>query len=304
MIPTYFIRKPGAVAVTMLLYVGTSHAQGVAGAARESRAKQQLETGRNVLTNKDAPAPIPAATPPSSSPQPAPPQPAHSAAAPARHEIPYDPYEGSAQRVIINVTLNGKVQARLAVDTGAPQTVIFGALAERLGLLNETSAGVWTRAGGIGGSTPAIRTIIETIRVGDIEQQFFPTTIVPELSSAFEGLIGMDFLSLFVMHIEPPRRLMILEDVPPASIVYGQRNERWWRSNFKEFAILRRGWHDYAERLKKAIDSSNIAAGGEIDDARLMLDFARRQDLEAQRLFDQLNNRAIRYVVPMNWREY
>jgi hypothetical protein len=283
----------------MLIYGGTSHAQSVTDAARESRAKPQSETSRRVFTNKDAPGAIPPAPPPPSIAEPA-----RKAAATARHEIAYDPYEGSTQRVIINVTLNGRVQARLAVDTGAPKTIISGALAERLGLTNQTSAGVWTRARGIGGSTPAIRTIIETIRVGDIEQQFFPTTIVPELSTAFEGLIGMDFLSLFVMHIDPARRLLILEDVAPTSIVYGQRNEQWWRSNYTELASLRRGWRDYAEQLNKAIESSNITAGGGIEDARLMLDFARRQDLEAERLFDQLNRRAILYFVPMNWREY
>ena len=102
--------------------------------------------------------------------------------------------------MIINVTLNSRVQARLAVDTGATKTIICGPLAERLGLINETSGGVWTRAGGIGGSTPAIRTIIDTIRVGDIERQFFPTMIVPPMSTAFEGLIGMDFLSLSNAH--------------------------------------------------------------------------------------------------------
>jgi hypothetical protein len=297
MTPTRFIRKLGTVVVTMLVYGGTSHAQSVAGAARESRAQQQPETSRRVFTNKDAPEAIPPATPST-------PLSARSAAASARHEIAYDPYEGSTQRVIINVMLNGRVQARLAVDTGAPKTIISGALAERLGLMNDTSAGVWTRAGGIGGSVPAIRTIIETIRVGDIEQQFFPTMIVPELSTSFEGLIGMDFLSLFVMHVDPARRLLILEDVAPTSIVYGQRNEQWWRSNYRELANLRRGWRDYAEQLNKAIESSNIAAGGGIEDARRMLDFARKQALEAERLFDQLNKRAILNLVPMNWREY
>src|SRR5262249_16672948 len=141
-----------------------------------------------------------------------------------------------------------------------PTTIISGALAERLGLMSETSAGVWTRASGIGGSIPAIRTIIDTIRVGDIEQQFFTTTIVPRLSTAFEGLIGMDFLSLFVMHIDPAHRLLILEDVPPRSVLYGQRSEQWWRSNYRELASLRRGWHDYAEKLNKAIQSSNVTA--------------------------------------------
>jgi hypothetical protein len=297
MTSTYFIRKFGTVVITMLFYGGTSHAQSVASTARDSRAKQQSETSPHVFTNKDDPEAIPPATPSD-------PQPPRSAAAKARHEIAYDPYEGSSQRVIINATLNGRVQARLAVDTGAPKTIISSTLAERLGLLSETSGGVWTRAGGIGGSTPAIRTIIETIRVGDIEQQFFPTMIVPQMSTAFEGLIGMDFLSLFVMHIDPARRMLILEDVPSVSIVYGQRNEQWWRSNYRELASLRRAWRDYAEQLNKKIESSNITAGGGIEDARQMLDFARRQAVEAERLLDQLNKRAIQYLVPMNWREY
>jgi Aspartyl protease len=182
--------------------------------------------------------------------------------------------------------------------------MISAALAERLGLLDQTSAGVWTRADGIGGSAPAIRTIIETIRVGDIEQQFFPATIVDEMSTAFEGLTAMDFLSLFAVRIDPTRRLMILEDVAPTSVVYGQRNEQWWRSNYRDFASLHRNWRDYAEQLNKEIQDSNITAGGGIEDARQMLDFARRQAIEAERLFDQLNRRAIQYIVPMNWREY
>src|SRR5262249_24926376 len=160
MTPKYFIRKLGAVVVTMLLYGGTSHAQSVADAARESRAKQQSETSHRVFTNKDATGTIPPEVPPPSTAEPA-----RKAAAQGRHEIAYDPYEGSTQRVIINVTLNGRVRAPLAVDTGAPHTVISRALAERLGLMDQTSARVWTQAAGIGGSTPAIRTIIDTIRV-------------------------------------------------------------------------------------------------------------------------------------------
>src|SRR5262245_7009780 len=89
MTPKYFIRKLGAVVVTMLLYGGTSHAQGVADAARESRAKQQSETSHRVFTNKDAPGAIPPEVrPPSTA------EPARKAAAKARHEIAYDPYEG------------------------------------------------------------------------------------------------------------------------------------------------------------------------------------------------------------------
>jgi predicted aspartyl protease len=293
--PTCFNRKLGTVVVTLLLYCGTTHAQSLADAAKAARANQQAEASR-VFTNKDDPAAapstttsVPAAAKPSSK---------------TKHEIPYIPYEGSSQRLIINVTLNGRVQAPLAVDTGAPTTIISVGLAEKLGLLDEQAAGVWIRAGGIGGSTLAIRTLIDTIRVGDIEQQYFPTTVVPEMSRAFEGLIGMDFLSLFAMHVDPVRHILTLEDVPPSATVYGQRNEQWWRSNFKELASLQHGWSGYAEKLDKAIEKSNITAGGGIEDARLMLEFARKQAVESERLFDQLNKRAIQYLVPMSWRQY
>jgi len=120
----------------MLLYGGTSHSESVADVARESRAKQQSETSSRLIKNRGVPGTIPAATSPTSIAAPA-----RTAAASARHEIPYDPYEGSAQRVIINVTLNGRVSARLAVDTGAPKTIISFELAEQLGLKNGTSAG-------------------------------------------------------------------------------------------------------------------------------------------------------------------
>jgi len=35
-----------------------------------------------------------------------------------------------------------------------------------------------------------------------------------------------------------------------------------------------------------------------------MLDIARKQAREADRLFDQLNGRAVLYIVPVSWREY
>jgi len=285
----------------VLLCQGISYAQTVADAARATRAKREAEATANnrVFTNKDEPGSIPPAASTAPIVEPAPAAPVAS-----RHEITYDAYEGSVQRIIINVTLNGRVRARLAVDTGAHQTIIFPRLAERLGFLNDTSIGVTTFSGGIGGSVPAVAVIIDTIRVGDVEQPFFPAKIVPAVSSAFEGLIGMDFLSLFLMQVDPLQHLLILEDVVPTSTLYGQRNEQWWRSNFKEFAELRRGWRDYAEDLGKAIESSNITAGGGIEDERLRLDFARNQVLEAERMFNRLNRRAIEYLVPINWREY
>jgi hypothetical protein len=301
--PRGFSRKRCATVtiVMVLLYGSHSLAQTLADAAREARAKQQSETNTRIFVNTNEPG-IPSAGPTPSPTGDSSPATTANGTAGGRHQIPYEAYEGSSQRVIIKVKLNGRVDARLAVDTGAPGTILFPALARQLGLLDDTGGGVATMAGGIGGTVPAIYTIVDTIRVGDTEQQFFPTKIVPTGSDAFDGLIGMDFLSSYVTRIDPRLRLFILEDVAPSSTVYGQRNELWWRSNYREFSDLRQSWREYADRLDKAIEKSNVVAGGGIEEARSNLAFAKKQVQEADRLLDVLNDRAIRFQVPMRWR--
>jgi hypothetical protein len=219
-----------------------------------------------------------------------------------RHEIPYQAYEGSARRIIIQVTLNGRAEAPIAVDTGAPATVISMALAERLGLLGRDSARLWTITGGIGGRTPAILTVIDTIAIGDIEQHFFLTTVVPGLSDAFEGLLGMDFLAPYTTQIDPRRNLFILQEMPQPDGLYGGRDETWWRSNFRLLSSLRQAWQAYYERLDRTMRDSRITTG--TDDARSAVDFARAQTDEATELLDKLNSYAVRHLVPMHWREY
>jgi len=220
------------------------------------------------------------------------------------HDIPYVSYEGSARRIIVQASLNERINAPLAIDTGSPGTIISMALAKRLGLLDDDAAHLWTVARGIGGSSPAIFTIIDTIKIGDIQQQFFLTTVVPSISTAFEGVLGMDYLSAYTTHIDSKRHVFSLQEMQTDSELYGGRDENWWRSTYQQLSSFRVAWKNYSERLEQAIVNSNISAGGNIEEAKRALSFSKQQFENAVRLFDKLDRYAIQLQVPMPWREY
>jgi hypothetical protein len=102
---------------------------------------------------------------------------------PARFEIPYQPSEGTARRVIIPVTFNGSVTSPMALDTGSPGMVISFELAERLGVFSRGKGALVTQAAGIGGAVPAILTIIDSIAVGGAQSSFVPTTVTFPVST-------------------------------------------------------------------------------------------------------------------------
>jgi hypothetical protein len=212
-----------------------------------------------------------------------------------RYEVPYQAFGGTARRVIVNVRFNGSVTAPVALDTGAPGTIIEAGLASRLGLLDGGRGGVMTVAGGIGGTVPAVRTIIDTIEVGEARQEFALVTVVESLSPQFEGLLGLDFLSGYSVGIDPQAQMLVMEEVPAGQPTYGGRDERWWRSSFAELSTMRRQWADYRDEVAAQNSASAIT--------REQLAFAETQFGEADALFRRLTRRAQQFAVPTYWRE-
>jgi Aspartyl protease/Domain of unknown function (DUF4124) len=220
---------------------------------------------------------------------------------PNRYESPYVPYGGSAKRVIIKAVFNGSVTARLAIDTGAPGTVISSSLAEKIGLFDEGQGRLLIRAGGIGGSAPAVRSIIDTIQVGGAKIEFVPTTIIAPISDAFDGLLGLDFVSNYSVTIDSKRKVVVFEELPKDPDHPGGHDREWWISLFKEFAASRATWKAYSEALDKKIRNSMRSIENE-DTARKA--FADDQYREAEKLFDKLNQYARENSVPMHWKQY
>ena len=217
-----------------------------------------------------------------------------------RFEVPYRAYEGSAKRVIVSVVFNNSVTALMAIDTGAPETVISTSLAQRLGLFNEDQGRLIIRTGGIGGSAPAVRSIIDSIQVGGVKSEFVPTTVINPISSAFEGLLGLDFVTNYSMLVDSKRRMVAFEELPGNPDQPGGHDREWWIGHFMEFANYRAQWKTYSDVLEKKIHDSMRSIGN--DDVKRKA-FADNQVKEAEKLLEKLDRYASQNSVPREWRQ-
>ncbi|HEB72222.1 MAG TPA: DUF4124 domain-containing protein [Nitrospirae bacterium] len=212
-----------------------------------------------------------------------------------RFSVRYTPYEGTASRIIVPVKFNNSVTARMAFDTGAPGLIISPRLADRLGLYDKNYGLLETRAGGIGGSIPATRTIIDSVQVGGARAEFVPTTITGSISGAFEGLLGMVFVANYSVNIDTMNHVIIFSQLPPRANMPGGHSERWWKVNFHEFAAYRTAW-------KRFLDSLKNKSGGSVGDEQKKR--AESQYKEADKLFRKLERYASDNSTPMHWRKY
>ncbi|MDH4183772.1 MAG: aspartyl protease family protein [Nitrospinota bacterium] len=208
--------------------------------------------------------------------------------------VPYRAFAGGSRRIIISVTFNGSVTAPMLLDTGAPGVVLSMRLAEKIGVLDGDNGKLLVKAGGIGGTVPAILSVVDKIQVGDGVSEFVPVTITPQsISSAFEGLVGMDFMANYQMGIDHRRSILYFQELPNSEERPGGHDEIWWRSQFYEFSQRRASWKDFAERAKSSTERGNEYA-----------ELAEKQYREADRLLRKLDDFAASNSVPMKWRQY
>jgi len=209
-------------------------------------------------------------------------------------EVPYQAFEGRSRRIIVPVTFNDSIEAHLLLDTGSPGLMISPALAARLGLLDESKTKLKIMAGGIGGSTPAILSVVDTVQVGEARSEFLPATIAQIPSDEFEGLVGMDFMSNYSISIDIKNSIIAFDELPPQADRPGGHDEAWWRSNFHNFEKLREDWANYVERL----DREDITSS----EKEKRLKISKEQYEAADKLCRKLERYARDNAVPVSWR--
>lgn len=227
-----------------------------------------------------------------------------------RHEVPYKAYEGSTKRIIIPITFNASVTAPMILDTGATGMLISFGLAERIGIFDKNEGNLIESVSGIGGTIPAIFTIVDNIQIDGLEEHFIPTKVSQPLSSEFDGLIGMDFVSNYSVQIDTRRHLIVFEEIPSRASMPGGHDEYWWRNIFHQFASKRAEWKQLKESLKAIKDLSQPAMAvkkgrrAKAVTVGELRQFAEKQYGEADKLLRKLDRYAISNAVPMEWREY
>ena len=209
-------------------------------------------------------------------------------------EVPYQAFEGASRRIIIPVTLNESVSASLLLDTGSPGLMISPNLASQLGLLNDPAGKVMVMAGGIGGSVPAILTVVDTLKVGEARSDFAPAVIAKMPSTQFEGLVGMDFMANYRIRIDVENSVVTFDELPPQPDRPGGHDEVWWRSTFRNFESLKTEWGNYLRQLATEDLTSS--------ERNMRAKTAKIQYEAADELCRKLERYARDNAVPIQWR--
>lgn len=217
--------------------------------------------------------------------------------------VPYVPWEGSARRIIIPVTFDGSVKARLALDTGAPGTVIFTPLAARLGALETNEGRLVTMANGIGGQRAAALVVLNSLCVDAACTEFVPATVTEPMSDAFEGLVGMDFLGGYQVALDTSRHVLTLTESPRPDTP-GGHEERWWRDTFAYFASEKESWSRLHASLVSRLERSESPPGLNLEQTRQLLEFSASQTRQLELLSSRLERHASFNSVPREWRRY
>jgi len=107
------------------------------------------------------------------------------------------------QHIIVKARINGKVTARLMVDTGASMTVLYKSIMDALKLDPKKAIGTAITTVADGRKVKADVIQLDSIEVGKSKVEETRAAIIPVESADIDGLLGMSFLSHFSVSIDP-----------------------------------------------------------------------------------------------------
>ncbi len=125
-------------------------------------------------------------------------------------EIPAEKDHGG---VFVKVRLNGKVDARLLVDTGASITLLYQETVAKLSLPKEAHVGSARVTVADGREVAADVLRLDTMSVGKSEVKNVLAAGSPAGGQGFDGLLGMTFLGQFIVRVDQAHGRLILEDL-------------------------------------------------------------------------------------------
>jgi len=125
-------------------------------------------------------------------------------------EIPAEKAHGG---VFVRVRLNGKVDARLLVDTGASISLLYQETVAKLGLPPEARVGTAHVKVADGREVEAAVLRLDSMSVGKSEVKNVFVAGSPASEQGFDGLLGMTFLGQFIVRVDAAHGRLILEDL-------------------------------------------------------------------------------------------
>lgn len=123
-------------------------------------------------------------------------------------------YTAEGNQVIVDALINDIALARLVVDTGASIVVISKEVADRLGISAEDTGEEIEIIMANGTSANARQVILKSIKIGEAEVKNVQAAILESNAvGGVDGLLGMSFLSNFIISVDTASNKLVLEQV-------------------------------------------------------------------------------------------
>jgi len=124
-------------------------------------------------------------------------------------------YTAEGNQVIVSALINDIALTRLVVDTGASIVVISKEVADRLGISSEDGEAEEIEIIMANGTSVNARPVVlKSIKIGDAEVENVQAAILESsVVGGADGLLGMSFLSNFIISVDTSSNKLILEQV-------------------------------------------------------------------------------------------
>ncbi len=177
-------------------------------------------------------------------------------------QIPLIPINGG--NFLVDTLLNGRVKARLMLDTGASFITLTEEIGRKLGVAtySDSAALPFSTAGGEEWM-PLLA--LDTVTIGSATTQLVEASINSHIKE-IDGLLGMSFLGDFRFEIDRTnKRLTLKPPQNPGEMAWEGKSGNWWKSRFEHYdttissysaraGFLQRRGHEKAANMQKTVD--------------------------------------------------
>jgi clan AA aspartic protease (TIGR02281 family) len=163
-------------------------------------------------------------------------------------QVPLIPVGGG--NFLIETVLNGRVKARLMLDTGASLITLAEEIGNKLGI-SPYSNSAELPFNTAGGEDWMPLVALEMVAVGSAETRLVEASINSHIKE-IDGLLGMSFLGDFRFEIDRTNKLLTLKSSQNQDeLVWDGKPENWWKSRFEHYDTIIKGYSSRANFLQR-----------------------------------------------------
>jgi clan AA aspartic protease (TIGR02281 family) len=170
-------------------------------------------------------------------------------------QVPLIPVSGG--NFLVDTLLNGRVKARLMLDTGASLITLTEDIGRKLGIAHYADS-AQLPFNTAGGEEWMPLVALDSVTIGTAKIKLVEASINSHIKD-IDGLLGMSFLGDFRFEIDRTNKLLTLK--PPqvkGELAWGGKPGNWWQSRFEHYDSLIKSYSSHASFLKRRGDQKAV----------------------------------------------